>query len=75
MTKIVECGVVTYVERTCPFCGTRSTVSVPTTGFRAWQDGELIQNTMPDLNATAREFLISGMCRDCQDSMFDDGEF
>lgn len=75
MAKIIECGATTYVERTCPFCGTCSTVAVDTKGFTAWQNGELIQNAMPDLNPTAREFLISGMCRDCQDNIFNDEEF
>lgn len=74
MMKIIECGATTFVERVCPFCGIRSTVSVSTDGFKAWQNGELIQNAMPELNATAREFLISGMCRNCQADFFGEGE-
>ena len=61
---------IVVIEKRCPFCGQRYTVSVPTDGFVKWQEGELIQIAMPDVPASSREFLISGICRDCQDKVF-----
>lgn len=29
--------------------------------YDAWQDGELIQNVMPDISRDEREFIISGI--------------
>lgn len=54
----------------CPFCGTPHSVSVPSKGYQAWQDGELIQRAMPQLSPTEREQLISGMCPTCQKKIF-----
>lgn len=60
----------TLVTKTCPFCGRQYTISVPTDDFIEWQCGELIQNAMPYLSAENREFLISGICRECQEKIF-----
>jgi hypothetical protein len=30
-------------------------------GYLAWQNGQLIQNCLPDLNASQREVLMSGL--------------
>jgi hypothetical protein len=54
----------------CPFCAKSSEVSVPLSGYKAWQSGEFIQNAMPDVSADDRELLISGTCSECWDSMF-----
>ena len=58
------------VEITCPFCGAEHTVEVNLAQFEAWQNGELIQNAMPDLTPTEREQLISNLCPKCQAEMF-----
>lgn len=62
------------VEITCPFCDANHTVEVNLAQFEAWQNGELIQNAMPDLTPTEREQLISGLCPKCQAEMFGEGE-
>ena len=36
----------------------------------AWESGGLIQNVMPHLSDTQREFLISGMSEEEQDSFY-----
>lgn len=54
----------------CPFCGEEHGVRTTAKAYYAWQAGELIQNAMPFLNATAREQLISHICPRCQESMF-----
>ena len=58
------------VAITCPFCGKDHAVKVNLAQYEAWQNGELIQNAMPDLTPTEREQLISGLCPKCQAEMF-----
>lgn len=58
------------VEMRCPFCGSVHTVDVNEDAYYAWQDGELIQNAMPDLSPTEREQLISHLCPECQKKVF-----
>ena len=58
------------VAITCPFCGEDHAVEVNLAQYEAWQNGELIQNAMPDLTPTEREQLISGLCPKCQAKMF-----
>lgn len=58
------------VEITCPFCGANHAVEVNLAQFESWQNGELIQNAMPDLTFTEREQLISGLCPKCQAKAF-----
>lgn len=54
----------------CPFCRTEHTVLAPFDGYFNWQNGELIQNAMPELTPTEREQLISGLCPNCQEIIF-----
>jgi hypothetical protein len=51
------------ITRTNPITGEENTLDIPVTEeqLRAWNNGGLIQNVMPNLNADQREFLISGM--------------
>ena len=58
------------VEMRCPFCGEEHAVKVNLIQFEKWQNGELIQNAMPDLTPTEREQLISGLCPKCQAEVF-----
>lgn len=65
---------VIVVEKTCPFCNKRYEGSFPSEGYGKWMGGELIQNAMPTVPATSREWLISGICPECQDSIFGEEE-
>ena len=58
------------IETRCPFCGKTATVEVPMNGFIAWQGGATVQSAFPNLDANAREQLISGICPTCWDKMF-----
>lgn len=58
------------IASTCPFCGRTSMHVVDAAGFKAWQNGALIQNALPDLDADTREALISGVCASCWDATF-----
>ena len=43
-------------------------------GLRAWKNGLLIQEALPELSANDREFLISGISPVKFDSIFDEEE-
>ena len=58
------------VEFQCPMCGREYEVDVPIEAFFAWQSGALIQEAMPNASATVREHFVSGLCEDCQESIF-----
>lgn len=60
-----------YIGRECPFCGTYREVYVSEANYVAWRDGELAQNAFPYLSANERELLISGICPQCWDKMFE----
>lgn len=54
----------------CPFCRKEHHVKVNEDAYYRWQNGELIQNAMPDLSPTEREQLISNLCPECQEIIF-----
>lgn len=56
--------------RECPMCGKQSVLEVYPSHLKAWQDGELIQNALPELNANEREMLKTGFCKKCCDKIF-----
>ena len=60
----------TIVQRVCPVCGKTFEISIPTDDYINWQCGELIQDAMPYLSPSNREFLISGICGECQEKIF-----
>lgn len=58
----------------CPFCGTISRVSVYAYQYALYLQGDLAQNVFPQLSATDREKIISGLCDKCQNDVFGEGE-
>ena len=62
---------IVVIEKKCPFCGQVTTITIPTEKYIKWQEGESIQKAMPNLSAVSRESLISGLCWDCQDKIFE----
>lgn len=61
-----------WVKVTCPLCGNVTLLAVVEEDFKAWEEGALIQNVMPYMDATERETLISGLCEVCQGNFFSD---
>lgn len=55
---------------TCPNCGCFNGVPVNESDYMVWQNGALIQDAFPYLNAEDREKLISGFCEDCWNALF-----
>lgn len=60
------------LTRSCPICAQENEYSmdVEPSQVHAWQDGLLIQEAMPELSPDEREVFITGMCYDCQSSVF-----
>ncbi len=59
---------------TCPICGKVNEVNVKFEDYLRWQDGELVQNAFPYLNANDRELLLSGICSKCWDKMYGEND-
>lgn len=60
-----------YIAK-CACCPEIKTVTIQKDDFIGWQGGEYIQDAAPYLSASDREFLISGICGDCFDMMWED---
>ena len=58
----------------CRRCQKVTDLQVDLEKFVAWQQGELIQEAFPELDADQRELLISGICPKCWDEMFPSDE-
>lgn len=58
------------VEIKCPMCGGIHEVWCDENEFENWENGELIQRAMPNLNPTEREQLVSHICPTCQARVF-----
>lgn len=63
-------SVMINIEKECPFCGKKSTLSVVASDYHAWQRGLQIQYAFPDLSPFYREILQSGICISCQEYIF-----
>lgn len=56
----------------CVLCGVTNSIECSKDGYRKWQGGALVQDAFPELDASQRELLISGVCPTCWDNMFAD---
>lgn len=54
----------------CPICGRANEIEVNDMDYLDWKDGTLAQDAFPYLDANEREMLISGICPDCWNNMF-----
>lgn len=59
------------IEMRCRFCSSDISVTVRTEALSRWDNGELIQDAMPELSADTREMLISGTCPRCWDAAWE----
>lgn len=55
------------ISKACPFCGHVSEIWVDDEVLKRMEDGELIQSILPEVPASEREVLISGICINCQE--------
>lgn len=60
------------VTKVCHTCGKSSYIDIPKDVYEKWQFGISIQEAWPEGSATERETLISGLCKECQEGVFND---
>ena len=60
----------TNIAIVCSFCREVHVVEVKLAQYKAWQNGEPIQNVMPDLTPGEQKRLITGLCPRCKVEMF-----
>lgn len=61
------------LHRTCNMCKKHFIIKVPTGGFYSWIiEDNLIQNALPDVSPEERELLISGICGNCYNELFNE---
>lgn len=63
------------IKSVCPSCGKASEYEVTANQYnriqkKYYEEGEKIQNVVPELNSFQREMLVSGMCFDCQSKLY-----
>tara|TARA_R110000803_G_scaffold206194_2_gene273301 strand:+ start:144 stop:356 length:213 start_codon:yes stop_codon:yes gene_type:complete len=67
------------IRRKSPISGEINTLDLPVTPeqIKVWKGGMVIQRAMPDLNASEREFVMTGITESEWDDMFafDDEEY
>lgn len=61
-------------EAKCPFCRTKTQITISAKGYANWINGDSVQDAFPDMPAEDRELLITGMCYNCQDKTFIDDD-
>jgi len=60
-----------YVNVKCPQCGKISTLEMTKEQYEQYKSGDnYIQNIFPNWSPAIREMLITGICPDCWDKMF-----
>ena len=60
------------LEIRCPFCGAISSIPCDEDALARYDAGALVQDAFPQMDPMTREILVSGMCRACQSSFFEE---
>lgn len=58
------------IKKMCPFCGHESTLYVKDSQYNNYMRGMNIARAFDDIDAFGRELIISGVCFDCQEKVF-----
>ena len=56
----------------CLFCGYSQGIVLPKHDYNKWRAGALAQDAMPTLNAITRDVLITNMCTQCLNELYED---
>jgi len=60
------------IVKNCMFCGKESSISVDSASLYLYNQGAMIQDAFPDLTASEREVIKSGIHGECWDNTFKD---
>ncbi len=55
----------------CVICHDFVEIEMSAEGYKKYIEGALIQDAFPNMRVEDREFLISGICKNCQKDIFD----
>lgn len=69
MPKLFKEPTFTITKR-CMCCRKFVRIEVLEEDYKKYVNGALIQNAFPNMRVADREFLISGICEDCQNDIF-----
>jgi hypothetical protein len=63
-----------YISKRSMLTGDEHTMDLNVTPrqIKAWQEGTLIQNAMPNLTAVEREFIMTGITKDEWDNLMEE---
>lgn len=54
----------------CPFCRKETTLQVDAEAYKSWKNGRLIDKAFPDLSASDREIIKTGVDDQCWNDIF-----
>ncbi len=63
-------NLITIKTPKCPMCGKSAEFTVTAEGYNNYVNGGLVQRCFPELKAEDRERLITGICPECWDRIF-----
>lgn len=58
------------VRKQCPFCSKQTELDIDEIGLQAYRSGAKITAAFPNLDSFDREVLLTGICYDCQEKVF-----
>ena len=68
MPKPFKEQIIKKVKR-CAFCHKFVEIKMPTEDYKKYIEGAPVQDAFPYMKIADREFLISGVCKDCQNNL------
>lgn len=58
----------------CVNCQKNHMIEIPFSGFQKYKRGACVQDAFPDVDLNTREFLVSGICPNCIETLFSEDE-
>lgn len=58
------------ITKRCPFCGKETTIDVEARRYKRFEAGVNVQQAFPNMHVFHRELLISGMCENCYEKIY-----
>ena len=58
------------LEKYCPFCRKKTVLNIDDKEYSDYQNGAQLNEAFPTMDFFDREIIITGMCYDCQEEVF-----
>lgn len=62
------------IQKVCRMCNNPVVFEISREAYDKWKAGAHLQDVAPELTVDEREIMISGVCGNCFDKMFGEGE-